>query len=125
MSIQPGVPSPPLPQGSKPEVFGMVCVLKDECEAEYRRLHADGNAGVRDLLLKYHMRSFSIFLQRINGRLYEFGTYSYCGTDRAHDMALLDAEPRNKDWLSICDPMQDSAIGGQGWALMERVYSND
>jgi len=101
-------------------------VLKDECEAEYRRLHADGNAGVRDLLQKYHLRNSSIFLHRINGRLYEFGTYSYCGTDRAHDMALLDAEPRNQAWLRVCDPMQESvAPGGQGWSLMQSVYRND
>ena len=105
---------------------GMVVQLRDECEAEYRRLHADGNAGVRDLLEKYHLRRFSIFLQRMpDGKIYEFGTYTYLGSDFARDMALLDAEPRNKDWLAVCDPMQTSITpGGKGWTIMEPVYSN-
>jgi len=103
----------------------MVVELRPECEAEYRRLHADGNAGVRDLLVKYHLRRFTIFLQRIEGKLYEFGTYTYLGSDFDRDMALLDAEPRNKEWLVVCDPMQGSITpGGKGWTIMETVYAN-
>ena len=62
---------------------GMVIRLKPECVAEYRRLHADSNPGVRDLLAKYHMRNFSIFLHQIGEEWYEFGYYEYTGRDFA------------------------------------------
>jgi L-rhamnose mutarotase len=40
-------------------------------------------------------------------------------------MAKLDAEPRNKEWLTVCDPMQVPLEGETGWAEMEMVYHND
>ena len=108
----------------------MVVRLKEEHVEEYKKLHAAGNAGVRDLLVKYHLRwvprvcsawlhamctgsrcgerrNFTIFLQRMpDGHLYEFGTYVYTGTNLKHDMGLLAKEPRNIAWLAVCDPMQ-------------------
>jgi len=36
----------------------MVVGLNPADMAEYKRLHADDNAGVRDLLNKYHMHNF-------------------------------------------------------------------
>ena len=112
------------PGAASTRVVGMVLELRPECEAEYRRLHAASHAGVRDLLVKYHLRAFSIFLQRVDGRLLEFGTYTYCGSNFERDMALLDAEPRNKAWLAVCDPMQRSVSDAKGWTIMESVYSN-
>lgn len=120
-------PSPSLADGVPGQVFGMVVKLKAGSEDEYRRLHADGNPGVRDLLVKYHLRNFHIFLQRMpDGHLYEFGTYTYMGTDRERDMRLLNAEPRNAAWLEVCDPMQESITAGTaGWTMSELVYHND
>jgi L-rhamnose mutarotase len=103
---------------------GMVIRLKPECVAEYRRLHADSNPGVRDLLAKYHMRNFSIFLHRIGEEWYEFGYYEYTGRDFDADMQALAAEPRNQAWLEMCDPMQLPLEGKSGWAEMECVYFN-
>jgi L-rhamnose mutarotase len=56
---------------------GMVTGIRPEKIAEYKALHADSNAGVRDLLGKYHMHNFSIFLQEIDGKWFEFGYYEY------------------------------------------------
>ena len=103
---------------------GMVIQLRPEKMEEYKRLHADANPGVRDLLQKYHLRNFSIFLQQIDGKWYEFGYYEYTGKDFAADMARLDAEPRNLEWLKVCDPMQMPLPGAKGWTQMERVYYN-
>jgi L-rhamnose mutarotase len=103
---------------------GMVIRLKPECVAEYRRLHADSNPGVRDLLAKYHMRNFSIFLHQIGEEWYEFGYYEYDGSDFAADMKALAAEPRNQAWLKVCDPMQLPLEGACGWTEMECVYFN-
>jgi len=104
---------------------GMVIQLRPEKLEEYKRLHADSNPGVRDLLVKYHLRNFSIFLQQIEGKWYEFGYYEYTGKDFDADMAKLDAEPRNTEWLKVCDPMQMPLPGAKGWTKMERVYFNE
>jgi L-rhamnose mutarotase len=104
---------------------GMVVQLNDEHMDAYKKLHADSNPGVRDLLTKYNMANFSIFLHEIDGKWYEFGYYEYVGDDFEADMAALDAEPRNKEWLKICDPMQIPLEGETGWAEMERVYFNE
>ena len=103
---------------------GMVVQLRPEKVEEYKRLHAEANPGVRDLLNKYHMHNFSIFLQEIGGKWYEFAYYEYTGKDFAGDMAKLDAEPRNIEWLKVCDPMQIPLPGAKGWTEMDRVYFN-
>ncbi|NQU26205.1 MAG: L-rhamnose mutarotase, partial [Candidatus Nealsonbacteria bacterium] len=55
---------------------GMVIGLKSDVIDQYKRLHADDHPGVRDLLEKYHMHNFSIFLQKMpDGKWYEFGYY--------------------------------------------------
>jgi len=110
---------------TKVKRVGMVVGIKPETIAEYKKLHADSNPGVRDLLSKYHMRNFSIYLHEIDGKYYEFGYYEYTGNDFEADMAKLAAEPRNKKWLAICDPMQIPLEGYKSWAEMEEVYHND
>ena len=103
---------------------GMVVGIKPDKIEEYKRLHADGNPGVRDLLSKYHMHNFSIFLIEIDGKWYEFGYYEYTGDDFDGDMATLAEEPRNIEWLQMCDPMQIPLEGETGWREMERAYFN-
>lgn len=113
---------------SKPDQVkrvGMVIKLNPEMIDEYKRLHADDNAGVRDLLTKYNLRNFNIFLHKLDdGNYYEFGYYEYLGVDFKSDMKKLSAEPRNKAWLKVCDPMQIPLDGYDSWAEMERVYYN-
>jgi len=105
---------------------GMVIKIKPEQIDEYKALHADSNAGIRDLLVKANMRNFSIFLQKLDdGNYYEFGYYEYTGTDFKADMATLAKEERNIEWLKVCDPMQLPLEGYDGWAEMEQVYYND
>ncbi|MFU8780095.1 MAG: L-rhamnose mutarotase [Kiritimatiellia bacterium] len=103
---------------------GMVVRLKPECVEEYRRLHAASSPGVRDLLTKYHLHNFSIFLHQIGEDWFEFGYYEYTGNDFKADMAALAAEPRNQAWLEVCDPMQLPLEGAQVWTEMECVYHN-
>ena len=105
--------------------IGMVIKIRPEKIDEYKALHAATNPGVRDLLEKYHMRNFSIFLTRLDdGNYYEFGYYEYWGNDFEKDKAMLDAEPRNKEWLRICDPLQIPLKGEKSWREMESVYKN-
>lgn len=102
---------------------GMVIGLRDDCEAEYRRLHQ--GEGVRDLLSRAKIRNFSIFLQRMpDGKLMEFAYYEYVGDDYVGDMGWLNQHPRNLEWLELCDPMQIPLPGGEGWTVMEEIYHN-
>ncbi len=104
---------------------GMVIKIKPEFIDEYKKLHADDNPGVRDLLVQANMRNFSIFLHQLDdGNWYEFGYYEYTGDDFEADMEKLSKHPRNIEWLEICDPMQIPLEGYQGWAEMEQVYFN-
>jgi L-rhamnose mutarotase len=109
----------------EPKRVGMVIKIKPEFIEEYKRLHADDNAGVRDLLTKANMRNFSIFLHQLDdGNWYEFGYYEYTGDDFEADMEKLAEHPSNIEWLKICDPMQIPLEGYEGWAEMEQVYYN-
>jgi len=113
-----------MPQAGVKRV-GMVIRIKPEKIAEYKRLHADANPGVRDLLRKAHIGNFSIFLRQLDdGQYYLFGYYEYVGSEYEADMLKLDAEPRNKEWLSVTDAMQIPLKGEKSWARMEEVYHN-
>jgi L-rhamnose mutarotase len=104
---------------------GMVIKLKEESLAEYKALHAEDHPGVRDLLTKYNLHNFSIFLTQLeDGNYYEFGYYEYTGNDFEEDMKALSREPRNIEWLKICDPMQEPIGDSNGWKDMETIYYN-
>ena len=105
--------------------IGMVIKIKPDRLDEYLKLHADTNPGVRDLLSKYNMRNFSIFMTRLeDGNYYEFGYYEYWGKDFDSDVAALNKEPRNTEWLKVCDPMQIPLEGETSWKIMQKIYSN-
>jgi L-rhamnose mutarotase len=105
--------------------IGMVIGIKPDRVSAYEALHAASNPGVRDLLTKYHMHNFSIFIHQLDdGRYYLFGYYEYTGTDYKADMEKLAAEPRNQKWLSVTGPMQVPLPGEQSWAMMKEVYHN-
>ncbi len=113
---------------SRPQTkrVGMVIGIKPEKIAVYKALHAASNPGVRDLLRKYHISNFSIYLQRLDdGNDYLFGYYEYNGTDYPGDMSKLAAEKRNIEWLSITDPLQKPLRGQKTWTPMEEVYHNE
>jgi len=104
--------------------LGQVVELKEECVAEYTRVHADGFPGVRDLLSKWNLRNFSIFMQVVAGKRLLFLYGEYCGKDYDADMAGLGAEPRDIEWHKLCDPMQASFNPTGGWLPMDCVYYN-
>ncbi len=120
-----GTPIEPEPAEEKPvKRVGMVVGIRPDMIDQYKALHADVNPGVRDLISKYHMRNFSIYLEQIGEQWYEFGHYEYTGDDYERDMADLAREPRHIEWLKLCDPMQIPLPGSASWKQMERVYFN-
>jgi L-rhamnose mutarotase len=110
--------------GKEIKRVGIVIGLKRDMEAKYRQVHADSHSGVHDLLSKYGMQNFSIFLTEIARKLYEFGYYEYVGDDYEKDMAEMAKEPRTVEWLKMCDPMQQPLPGEKSWRQMERVCFN-
>src|SRR4030081_3861533 len=88
-------------QGSHVQRIGMVIGIKPDQISAYETLQPASNPGGRDLLTKYHMHAFSIFIHHLDdGKYYLFGYYEYTGTDYKADMAKLATEPRNQKWLS-------------------------
>ncbi len=105
--------------------IGMVIGIKPEVIDEYKKLHADSNAGVRDLLTIANMVNFSIFIHQFDdGNYYLLGYYEYTGDDFEKDMAEIAAKDRNIAWLKVCDPMQIPFKGKNSWSEMEQVYYN-
>ena len=101
----------------------IVVKIKPERLDEYLALHGDALSGVRDLLEKVNMRNFSIFLVQLeDGNYYEFSFHEYWEDAFETNMAELDAEPRNKEWLKMCEPMQISLEGETLWKQMKRMY---
>ena len=109
---------------AKPRRLGQVIELREECLAEYTRVHADGHPGVRDLLAKWGLHNFSIFMQAVAGRHLLFLYAEYTGDDYERDMRGLAAEPRDAEWHRLCDPMQISLHAAGGWQPMQCVYYN-
>lgn len=104
---------------------GMVIGIKADRVSAYEALHAASNKGVRDLLNKYHMHNFSIYIHQLDdGRYYLFGYCEYTGTDYKGDMRNLALEPRNRQWLQITDPMQAPLRGEKSWSMMQEIYHN-
>jgi L-rhamnose mutarotase len=112
-------------ENSQVQRIGMVIGIKADQISAYEALHAASKPGVRDLLDKYHMHNFSIYMRQLDdGKYYLFGYYEYTGTDYKTDMEKLGAEPRNQKWLSVTGPMQVPLSGEQSWAMMKEVYHN-
>jgi L-rhamnose mutarotase len=105
--------------------IGMVIGIRPDRISAYEALHAASNLGVRDLLAKYNMHNFSIFVEKLDDeRYYLFGYYEYTGGNYQADMEKLAAEPRNAEWLNSTDPMQIPLHGQRSWATMREVYHN-
>lgn len=112
-------------RANRTQRFGMVIGIKPDQISAYEALHAASNEGVRDLLTKYHMHNFSIYLEKLEDeRFYLFGYYEYTGRSYKADMEKLAAEPRNQQWLTATDPMQIPLPGKSSWTLMREIYRN-
>lgn len=102
---------------------GMVIGIKPGVIEDYKKLHADNNPGVRDLLKVANFANFSIFIHQFDdGNYYLFGYYEYTGDNFKKDMAELAKKERNIEWLKVCDPMQIPFKGESSWSEMEQVY---
>jgi L-rhamnose mutarotase len=112
-------------QQSQPTRIGMIIGIKPDKISAYEALHAASNQGVRDLLDKYHMHNFSIYIHKMDEtHYYLFAYYEYTGNNYKQDMDTLAREPRNIAWLSKTDAMQIPFAGEKSWTKMQEVFHN-
>lgn len=103
----------------------MIIGIKPDKISAYEALHAASNHGVRDLLDKYHMHNFSIYIHKMDeSHYYLFAYYEYTGDNYKQDMDTLAREPRNIQWLSKTDAMQIPFAGEKSWTKMQEVFHN-
>ncbi len=99
--------------------------------AEYRKLHAAVWPDVLRQITRSNIRNYSIFVRQLHdGRFYLFSYFEYVGPDFAADMAAMAADPRTREWWSLCKPCQEplpevDVTGGGWWADMEEVFHHD
>jgi L-rhamnose mutarotase len=104
--------------------LGMMNEVKPECLNAYRILHAEDNQGIRDLLVKYHLRNYSMFLKQIENRWFVFTYCEYAGRDFERDMKSLNMVARYQEWLDTCQKMHVLSATNQEWNDMEQVFFN-
>jgi L-rhamnose mutarotase len=105
--------------------FGSIIGIKPDQISAYKALHAAPSPGVRELLEKYNIHNYSIYIQKLDdGKYYLFSYYEYTGTDFKGDMAKAQAEPINQKWWTHTGPMQIPLAGHHGWTTMEEVFHN-
>jgi L-rhamnose mutarotase len=106
--------------------MGMVIGLEAGKIAEYKALHAAVWPEVLALISACNIRNYTIFLKEPENLL--FGVWDYVGSDLDADMAKMAADPKNKEWWSVCMPCQkplDTRKPGEWWAMMEAVFHAD
>jgi|LakMenE18May11ns_1017448.scaffolds.fasta_scaffold9886823_2 L-rhamnose mutarotase len=104
--------------------LGMMYEIRPECLNAYRMLHAEDNKAIRDLLLKYHMRNYSMFLKQIENRWLVFVYCEYVGRDFVSEMKSLNMDVRYQEWQNAYRMMHDSSTNNQEWNVMEQIFFN-
>ena len=106
------------------ERYGRILKIVPGTEDRYKELHAAVWPEVLEILRKYNIVNYSIYLKE--GFLFSY--YEYAGDDYEADMAKADKEPVMKKWCELCIPCQSpvaSATKEEWWSGMEEVFHMD
>jgi L-rhamnose mutarotase len=107
-----------------PRRFGQVLRVRPEHRESYVAHHAAVWPEVLEIIHRYGIRNYSIFLHEDT----LFAYLEYVGDDYEADMRALGEEPKTKEWWAIMEPMQDqlpSRAEGEWWATMTEVFHTD
>lgn len=109
--------------------FGMVTGLKPERLAYYKKLHAAAWPGVLKKIKECHIRNYSIYIQKIEGKYFLFSYFEYVGVDFKADMAKMATDTTTQRWWKETDPTQiplpEAATHKQQWQTMEEVFHTE
>ena len=105
---------------------GMVTGLKPDQVDYYKELHAKAWPAVLKKLKDCNIRSYSIYLQKIDGKYFLFSYFEYTGSDYDKDMKKMAADKTTQLWWKLTDPTQiplpEAAAKKQTWTVMEEVF---
>jgi L-rhamnose mutarotase len=104
--------------------YGQLIGLKPEAVARYDELHAAVWPEVLATIHACNIRNYSIF--RFGTTLFAY--FEYIGSDFAHDMAAMAADPKTQEWWTHTDPLQiplEPRDAGAWWARMTEVFHTD
>lgn len=104
--------------------YGQVIKVKQECVADYERIHARVWPEVLATIAACNMRNYSIFRHGT----WLFAYFEYVGDDFAADMQKMAEDPKTQEWWSLTDPMQEplaSRIDNEWWANMQEIFHTD
>jgi L-rhamnose mutarotase len=104
--------------------FGQVLGLRPEHRDAYVEHHASVWPEVLEIIHRYNIRNYSIFLH--DDTLFAY--LEYVGDDYEADMAALGAEPKTQEWWSVMEPMQaplPTRADGEWWTTMHEVFHTD
>jgi L-rhamnose mutarotase len=109
--------------------YGSVIGIVDSKIDEYKSLHSSVWPEILDIIKKYHIRNYTIYLHRMpSGDCYLFSYFEYYGLDIYSDFKNMGKEARMKDWWAICSTFQVPLINrksGEWWAEMLEVFHMD
>ena len=111
--------------GGRKRRIAMVVGLKPEAESRYRALHADPWRGVLERLTASNITDYSIYVARLEGKLYLFSRFIYTGEDFERDMRAIGQDPETQKWWRETDPCQIVLEGtpeGEQWLTLEEVF---
>jgi L-rhamnose mutarotase len=75
-------------------------------------------------IARCNIRNYSIF--RHDTTLFAY--FEYAGTDFAHDMATMGADPKTQEWWALTDPLQEPCAShepGEWWAAASEIFHTD
>lgn len=109
--------------------YGSVIEVKAETLEKYKQMHAEPWPEINAQITECNIRNYSIYLTQFpSGKYYLFAYYEYTGDDFDADMALMEKNPKMKEWWSHTDPMQiplENKAKEEWWKNMEEVYHLD
>jgi len=104
---------------------GMVVGLRPEAEAHYLALHADPWRGVLERLTDSNISDYSIYLARLDGRIYLFSRFTYTGEDFERDLKAIGDDEETQRWWAETDPCQvvlEGTADGEQWLTLPEVF---
>jgi L-rhamnose mutarotase len=102
----------------------LVLGIKPEHIEDYERLHAAVRPEVLATIHDCNIRNYSIF--RYERLLFAY--FEYIGDDYAADMAKMAADPKTREWWSVCMPLQQpvpEATEEEWWKPIHEVFHTD
>ena len=110
----------------KTQRFGMITGLKREKMEYYKQLHAALWPAVQKKINECNIKSYSIYLKEVDGKLLLFSYFEYTGNNFDSDMKKMAADTATQRWWKETDPCQqplpDAAAKKQIWSSMEEVF---